>query len=90
MEQLNLFDDPVPQDPSTYLEGVKILLARMDTNPEEFSFTDGPWAPLINNLSQAKHGLYEMEIDALCVKLRQVLRSNFTSEVLRILAKATK
>ena len=98
MEQLNLFDDPVPQDPNTYLEGVKIMLTRMDTNPEEFSLTEGTWYELLRELFAHPRGEYgglsaaltPEEVKAVTDKYREITRTNFTSKVLRILTKAAE
>ena len=98
MKQLDLFNDASPQHPETYLEGVKLMLARMDTNPEEFSLTEGTWYGLLREVFAHPNGEYgglsaaltSEEVKAVTDKYREITRTNFTSKVLRILTKAAE
>jgi hypothetical protein len=94
MEQLKMFES-APQDPDTYLDGVKVLLARMDTNPEEFSTTDGKWSGILRELVNAEvkgagpeslRALSAGERNAILEKYQEIIRTNFTSRVLKTLS----
>ena len=81
-------------------EGVQILLARMDTNPEEFDDYAGKWGDIIGavharrNIPEAHKKdaplpfLSDLEVNALYEKLEDVRRENFTADVMRRLADA--
>lgn len=81
-------------------EGVQILLARMDTNPEEFDDYAGKWGDIIGAVHARRDipeahkkdaplpFLSDHEINALYEKLEDVRRENFTADVMRRLADA--
>lgn len=81
-------------------EGVQILLARMDTNPEEFDDYAGKWGDIIGavharrDIPEAHRKdaplpfLSDPEVNALYEKLEDVRRENFTADVMRRLADA--
>ena len=83
-------------------EGVQILLARMDTNPEEFEEGNySKWADIIGavtaRVKEKTEGkdygkplpfLSDPEVSALYDKLEDVRRENFTADVMRRLANA--
>lgn len=82
MEQLEMFDKP--DQPEGMLDGIKVMLARMDSNPEEFSLSEGPWIFLLNTLLQNEEKHFtEEEVSAVRVKMRDVNRQNFSSAVLK-------
>jgi hypothetical protein len=89
MKQLEMFES-APQNPETYLEGVKLLLARMDTNPEEFSASEGKWSNLLRAIlytdDAVDQGLSADERNAIREKYKEIVRTNFTSRVLRTLS----
>ena len=64
-------------------EGVQILLARMETHPEEF-MSNGKWHFVNDAIKQERLGfLYPEEVEALTKGLREVHREKFTSTVLK-------
>jgi len=63
-------------------EAVKIILARMDTNPEEFKSSYSRWAGV---LSQYESILSEEEANALKEKGRAIQEQSFTEDVMNIL-----
>lgn len=60
------------------MDAVKILLERMNTNPEEFT-RDGPWAAIITIY---KDLIPEDEIELLDTKLNEIRTKQFTAAVL--------
>ena len=60
-------------------KGVEILLARMDTNPEEFENT-GRWIDLYN---QFKKYMSEEEQDAVMNKLKELKMAQFEQAVVK-------
>lgn len=81
MEQLELFDtDP----PEKLLDGIQMLLARMESNPEEFDLSEGVWYSTVRRVVDNEDGLFtEAEKTAVANKMRCVVRQNFSSSVLR-------
>jgi hypothetical protein len=84
MEQLELFDKPDPTE--GFLDGIKVLLARMSSNPEDFSTNHlgNGWHDLVTRV-YAEHAATVFtleEIHAIKQKHREVRRNNFSSEVL--------
>lgn len=74
-------------------EGVRILLERMKTNPDEFETPFGKWHQVVDQVMGRKHGdknvmpfLYPEEINALFEGLRSMERNKFTADILRGLA----
>ena len=71
-------------------EGVRMLIERMKTNPEEFDIEDGAlyssnkWGKLLHNALR-DDVFCEEECGAVREAFRQVRRDNFTSDVLRAL-----
>jgi hypothetical protein len=63
-------------------EAVKIILARMDTNPEEFKTSFSRWAGV---LSMYESILSEEEANALKEKGRAIQEQSFTEDVMNIL-----
>ena len=63
-------------------EAVKLILARMDTNPEEFRTSYGRWAGV---LTQYESILSKEEVEALKEKSRAIQEQNFTEDVMNIL-----
>lgn len=65
-------------------DGVKILLARMETHPEEFAYNPnegaGKWSKLLNLF---RHALTKEEIDALDEGVRDIERTRFTELVMQ-------
>ena len=60
-------------------EGVKILLARMETNPEEF-VDRGKWASLLNNY---KDFLDEEDRKVIADKINNLMQQKFTEDVMK-------
>jgi len=64
-------------------DGVKILLARMETHPEEFAYDPregmSKWGRLLDNF---RHCLTKEEINAVEVGLRNIERDRFTELVM--------
>lgn len=60
------------------MDAVKILLERMNTNPEEFT-RDGPWAAIITIY---KDLIPEDEIELLDIKLNEIRTKQFTAAVI--------
>lgn len=87
MEQLELFDKPDPTE--GFLDGVKVLLARMDSNPEEFGAMDTVWSRLVRKVLEdsprAQRVFTDEEIQAVEKKLNWVYRQNFSSLVFNTL-----
>jgi hypothetical protein len=71
-------------------EGIRLLLERMKTNPEEFEIEDGAlyssskWGKLVHDALRDEV-FSEEERSAVQEAFRQVRRNNFTSDVLRAL-----
>jgi len=65
-------------------DGVKILLARMKTHPEEFAYNPnegaGKWSKLLNTF---RHALTKEEIDSLDEGVRDIERERFTELVMQ-------
>jgi hypothetical protein len=68
------------------MDAVRILLERMDTNPEEFT-RDGPWAGIITIY---KDLIPEDEIELLDTKLNEIRTKQFTAAVIEQLMKDKK
>jgi hypothetical protein len=73
--------------PEEMNDGVRLLIERMESNPEEFG-GEGRWGHL--ELDQFKDFLYPEEMKMLREKLVETKRHNFTTEVLRVLTGATE
>lgn len=83
--------------PEEMNEGVRILIERMDTHPEEFNYgIHEKWSDIITEI--LKHGrgqpstvpfLHPEEVQAVQDKLQKLERDEFTAEVLRRLAAGT-
>ena len=83
MEQLPLF----PEHETPVLDGVKILLDRMEKFPEEFSVSGSRWGWLETFLTPSSlNPLTQSERDALMNALRKAHREAFTATVLRVLS----
>lgn len=75
-------------------EGVRILLERMETHPQEFNYgIHEKWADIVGDVVQRSKGkadpvpfLNDDEVKALYDKLRDLERNEFTAKVLRKLA----
>jgi hypothetical protein len=74
-------------------EGVRILLERMKTNPEEFESPFGKWQHVMEQVMERVGGdknvvpfLHQEEIQALFAGLRDMERNKFTASILRSLA----
>ena len=71
-------------------EGVRLLIERMKTNPEEFEIEDGAlyssnkWGKFVHNALRDEL-FSEEERSAVREAFRQVRRDNFTSDVIRAL-----
>lgn len=87
MEQLELFEKPDPTE--GFLDGVKVLLARMDSNPEEFGAMDTVWSRLVRKVLEDRprdqRVFTDEEIQAVENKLNWVYRQNFSSLVFNTL-----
>lgn len=70
-------------------DGVEILLARIQTNPEEFFSEDSKWSYVLDN-PYFKKSLTPDESDALNNALKEVYRQELTSVVMRILLNENK
>jgi ligand-binding SRPBCC domain-containing protein len=85
MEQLELFDKPDPAE--GFLDGVKVLLARMDSNPEEFGAMNNAWSELMRTVLEDRlrdlRTFTDEEIQAVEKKLNWVYRQNFSSRVFK-------
>jgi hypothetical protein len=85
MEQLELFDKPDPAE--GFLDGVKVLLARMDSNPEEFGAMNNAWSELMRAVLEDRlrdlRTFTDEEIQAVETKLNWVYRQNFSSRVFK-------
>lgn len=81
MEQLELFPDT---ESPPHLEGVQILLARMEQFPEEFTQRKWQW---VNEYLGADSTLTAEEKTLLKDALHKTKRTNFTSKVLATLNK---
>lgn len=75
-------------------EGIRILLERMDTHPQEFSYGIlQKWADVVGDIMQRAKGkadpvpfLDDAEVQAIYDKLRDLERQEFTARVIRKLA----
>ena len=71
-------------------EGIRMLLERMKTNPEEFNIEEGTlysnnkWSKFVHD-AMRDEAFSEEERSAVREAFRQVRRDNFTSDVLRAL-----
>lgn len=66
-------------------EGVQILLARMQSHPEEF-FERHKWEPIIDSLGAGRLDFLDPEeIEALKNGLKNMYRDRFTAKVLKYL-----
>jgi hypothetical protein len=73
--------------PEEINDGVRLLIERMESNPEEFN-GDGRWGYM--ELEQFKDFLHPEEMKMLREKLIEAKRHNFTTEVLKVLTGATE
>jgi hypothetical protein len=75
-------------------EGVRIIIDRIKTNPEEFNNgVHERWYDIMHNVARRAEGkenalpfLYDEEIQAIYNQLREMSREDFTGQVLRRLA----
>jgi hypothetical protein len=74
--------------------GVKILLKRMESNPEEFRGQDNKWSAMIPKGSGGyidwNHALTEEELKALAEGMRKIYRSVYTEKVMSTLLYETE
>lgn len=73
-------------------DGVKILVERMKTNPEEFAADYGKWDGLINNswheeATSWTAALNDTELKMLKEARRNIFREKFTAQVMKTLLK---
>jgi len=72
-----------------FCDGVKILLKRMESNPEEFRGQDNKWSAMIPKGSGGyidwNHALTEEELKALAEGMRKIYRSVYTEKVMSTL-----
>lgn len=77
-----------------FCDGVKILLKRMESNPEEFKGQDNKWHNLIPKGSGGyvdwSHALTEEETKALAEGVRKIHRVVYTEKVMSTLLYATE
>jgi hypothetical protein len=72
-------------------EGVRLLIERMKTNPEEFDIGDGAlyssnkWGKLLNGAMSDERVFTQEERKAVQTAFLEVRRNNFTADVLRAL-----
>lgn len=78
-------------------EGVRILLERMRTNPEEFERPFGKWQNIVEQIMLRGGGtenvlsfLHDAEIKALSDGLLNIARNEFTAAILRSLAEVNE
>ena len=84
-------------NPEEMNEGVRILIERMDTHPEEFNYgIHEKWSDIISEIMKHARGhpntvpfLYPEEVQAVQDKLQKLERDEFTAEVLRRLSSGT-
>jgi len=81
--QLDLFDSP---EVAKYNEGVKLLAARMESNPEEFWEIVSKWYWVCDGIENDLFKfLTQPEKEYLKQKLVHAQRDNFTAQVLKTL-----
>ena len=77
-----------------FCDGVKILLKRMESNPEEFKGQDNKWNSLIPKGSGGyidwSHALTEEESKALAEGMRKIYRTVYTEKVMATLLYSTE
>jgi hypothetical protein len=77
-----------------FCDGVKILLKRMESNPEEFKGADNKWHNLIPKGSGGyvdwNHALTEEETKALAEGMRKIHRTVYTEKVMSTLLYSTE
>lgn len=77
-----------------FCDGVKILLKRMESNPEEFKGADNKWHNLIPKGSGGyidwSHALTEEETEALAEGVRKIYRDVYTEKVMSTLLYSTE
>jgi hypothetical protein len=77
-----------------FCDGVKILLKRMESNPEEFKGADNKWHNLIPKGSGGyvdwSHALTEEETKALAEGVRKIHRVVYTEKVMSTLLYSTE
>lgn len=77
-----------------FCDGVKILLKRMESNPEEFKGQDNKWSAMIPKGSGGyidwNHALTEEELKALADGMRKIYRSVYTEKVMSTLLYETE
>lgn len=72
-------------------EGVRLLIERMKTNPEEFRIEDGAlyssnrWGKLLNGAMSDERVFTEEERKAVQTAFLELRRNNFTADVIRTL-----
>ena len=77
-----------------FCDGVKILLKRMESNPEEFKGQDNKWSAMIPKGSGGyidwNHALTEEELKALAEGMRKIYRIVYTEKVMSTLLYSTE
>jgi hypothetical protein len=77
-----------------FCDGVKILLKRMESNPEEFKGQDNKWSAMIPKGSGGyidwNHALTEEELKALADGMRKIYRIVYTEKVMSTLLYSTE
>ena len=77
-----------------FCDGVKILLKRMESNPEDFKGQDNKWNSLIPKGSGGyidwSHALTEEESKALAEGMRKIYRTVYTEKVMATLLYSTE
>lgn len=76
-----------------FCDGVKILLKRMESNPEEFKGRDSKWQGLMPSTTgypDWSHALTDEEMQALKDGLRKICRDEFTEKVMATLLEDKK
>jgi hypothetical protein len=72
-----------------FCDGVKILLKRMESNPEEFKVGNSRWQHVLHtgegSYPDWSHALTPAEIEALKDGIRKIARGMFTETVMSIL-----
>ncbi len=77
-----------------FCDGVKILLKRMESNPEEFKKHDNKWSTMIPKGSGGyidwSHALTEEETKAIAEGMRKIYRDVYTEKVMSTLLYSTE
>jgi hypothetical protein len=74
-----------PRKDKTMNDGIKIILERMKTNPEEFVGNLGTFGRWENMVQMSREVLTEEENKAFDDALHELKRKNFTTQVLQVL-----